>query len=74
VFVFGSALVLGRERLFGPSTRWLGFVAGTLAVLSVLSLAIYYATPLLPVGRILSMAWTVVAAIVVLRRVWTENR
>ncbi len=74
VFVFGAALVLSRERLLGPPTRWFGFVAGTLAVLSVLSLAIFYATLLLPVGRILSMVWTIVAAIVVLRRVQAESR
>jgi hypothetical protein len=69
VFVFGSALVLGRERLFGKPTRWFGFVAGTLATLSVLSLAIYYANAFLPVGRVLSMVWAVVAGVVVYRRV-----
>lgn len=74
VFVLGSALVLGRERLFGNSTRWFGVVAGTLAMLSVLSLAIYYANLLLPVGRVLSMVWTIVAAVVVYRRVQAENR
>ena len=74
VFVFGSALVLGRERLFGQPTRWFGFVAGTLAMLSLLSLAIYYANLFLPVGRVLVMVWTVVAAIVVYRRVQAENR
>jgi hypothetical protein len=74
VFVFGSALVLGRERLFGKPTRWFGFVAGTLAMLSVLSLAIYYANLFLPVGRVLSMVWTIVAAVVVYRRVKAVNR
>lgn len=74
VFVLGSALVLGRERLFGKPTRWFGAVAGTLAMLSVLSLAIYYANAFLPVGRVLSMVWTIVAAIAVIRRVKAENR
>jgi hypothetical protein len=74
VFVFGSALVLGRERLFGKPTRWFGFVGGTLAMLSVLSLAIYYANLFLPVGRVLSMVWAVVAAIVVYRRVKAATR
>ncbi len=74
LFVFGSALVLGRERLFGKPTRWFGFVSGTLAMLSVLSLAIYYANLFLPVGRVLSMIWTIVAAVVVYRRVRAENR
>jgi hypothetical protein len=74
LFVFGSALVLGRERLFGKPTRWFGFVSGTFALLSVLSLAIYYANLFLPVGRVLSMIWTIVAAVVVYRRVKAENR
>ncbi|MDN5854514.1 MAG: hypothetical protein L0K86_17020 [Actinomycetia bacterium] len=74
VFVFGSTRVLGRERLFGAPTRWFGFVAGTLAMLSVLSLVIYYANLFLPVGRVLSMVWTIVAAVVVYRRVQAENR
>jgi hypothetical protein len=68
VFVLGSALVLGRERLFGAPTRWFGVVAGGIAVLSVLSLVIYYASIALPVGRVLSMVWTVVAGVVAYRR------
>ena len=47
--------------------RWFGYIAGGLATLSVLSLAFYYASALLPVGRVLSMVWTVVAAIVLAR-------
>lgn len=73
LFVFGTALVLGRELLFGKPTRWFGFVAGTLAMLSVLSLAFYYANAFLPVGRVLSMVWTVVAGVVVYRRVRAEE-
>jgi hypothetical protein len=72
VFVFGAALVLGRDLLFGKPTRWFGFVAGTLAMLSVLSLAFFYANAFLPVGRVLSMVWTVIAGIVVYRRVRAE--
>jgi hypothetical protein len=74
LFVFGSALVLGRERLFGKPTRWFGFVAGTLAMLSVSSLAFYYANAFLPVGRVLSMVWAVVAGVVIYRRVRAESR
>ncbi|HYH31532.1 MAG TPA: hypothetical protein VD903_14200 [Pseudonocardia sp.] len=73
-FVFGSAVVLGRERLFGGGTRWFGFVAGTLAMLGVLSVGIYYANAFLPVGRVLSMVWTIVAGVVVYRRVKAESR
>jgi len=70
-FVLGSAVVLGRERLFGSPTRWFGIVAGGIAVLSVLSLVIYYASIALPAGRVLSMVWTIVAGIVVYRRALT---
>jgi hypothetical protein len=73
VFVLGAAVVLGRERLFGAPTRWFGAVAGGIAVLSVLSLAIYYATIALPVGRVLSMVWTIVAGVVVHRRAVTRR-
>jgi hypothetical protein len=74
VFVVGAALVFGRERLFGGPTRWFGFVAGGIAVLSVLSLVFYYANAALPIGRVLSMVWAVVAGVVVYRRVRAENR
>ena len=74
VFVAGSALLLGRERLFGAPTRWFGLVSGGIAMLSVLSLVIYYASVALPVGRVLSMIWAVVAGVVVYRRVQAESR
>jgi len=74
VFVLGTALTLGRERLFGGGTRWFGLIAGSLAALSVISLAFYYANLLLPVGRLLCMIWTIVAAVVILRRVRAESR
>ncbi|MCO1656366.1 hypothetical protein [Pseudonocardia humida] len=67
-FVVGSALVLGRAGLVGKATRWFGYVGGGIAVLSVLSLAIYYASAALPVGRVLSMAWTIVAGVALHRR------
>lgn len=63
VFVFGSALVLGRGGVFGRPARVFGYIAGAIAMLSILSLGIYCATALLPIGRVLSMIWTVVAAI-----------
>jgi hypothetical protein len=73
-FVAGSALVLGREQLFGGPTRWFGVVSGGIAMMSALSLAIYYASVALPVGRVLSMLWTVIAGIVIHRRVKAETR
>jgi type IV secretory pathway TrbD component len=74
VFVLGTALALSRDRLFGGGTRWFGLIAGSLAALSVISLAFYYASVLLPVGRLLCMIWTIVAAVVILRRVRAESR
>ncbi|GAA5142426.1 hypothetical protein [Pseudonocardia adelaidensis] len=68
VFVLGAALVLGRRGAIGRVARWFGLVAGALATLSVLSLAIFYATPLLPIGRVLCMVWTIIAAVQLVRR------
>lgn len=68
VFVFGAALVLGRAGAIGRVARGFGLVAGALATLSVLSLAIFYATPLLPIGRVLCMVWTIVATVQLVRR------
>jgi hypothetical protein len=65
VFVFAAAKALAGP--IGSPTRWFGYVAGTLAMLSVLSLVFYYASVFLPVGRVLCMVWTVVAAVVVAR-------
>jgi len=42
-------------------------VAGVPAVLSVLSLLWFYASVLLPLGRLLCMTWLVVAAVSLLR-------
>jgi hypothetical protein len=67
-FVLGASRVLGRLGVLGIFGRWFGFVAGTLAVLSVLSLVFFYASPLLPVGRLLSMIWTVIVAVQLVRR------
>jgi hypothetical protein len=65
IFVFAAAKALAGR--VGAPTRWFGYVAGTLAMLSVLSLVFYYASVFLPVGRVLCMVWTVVAAVVVTR-------
>jgi hypothetical protein len=62
-FVYGAALLLGRAGRLGRPTRWFGHTAGVLAMASVLSLGIYEASILLPVGRVLCMLWTVVAGL-----------
>jgi hypothetical protein len=74
VFVLGSALLLGRDRLFGAPTRWFGLVSGGIAALSILSVGIYYANAALPLGRVLSMLWTIAAGIVVYRRTRAGSR
>lgn len=67
-FVLGTAIALGRIGVAGRPSRWFGYVIGALAVLSLLSVAIYYASVLLPVGRVASMLWIVVVAILTIRR------
>jgi hypothetical protein len=67
LFVLVAATALARGGFLGAPSRWFGYVAGTLATLSVLSLVFYYASAFLPIGRILSMVWTVTAAIVLAR-------
>ncbi|WIX98995.1 hypothetical protein QRX60_33740 [Amycolatopsis mongoliensis] len=67
VVTLGIFVVTAANQRVGAPTRWFGYVAGGLAVLSVLSPAFSFASALLPVGRVLSMVWTVVAAIVLAR-------
>lgn len=73
VVTLGAFVLLMAKEFSGAPSRWFGYVAGGLAVLSVLSLAFYYASVLLPVGRVLSMVWTVVAAIVLARSTRTVS-
>ena len=67
-FVLGASLVLGRRGELGTFGRRFGYVAGSLAMLSLLSLLFFYANALLPVGRVLSMLWTVIVAVQLRRR------
>ncbi|WP_037361012.1 hypothetical protein [Amycolatopsis orientalis] len=48
--------------------NWLGLTAAALSVLSVLSLLFKDATPLLPLGRYLGMAWFLALAVLLPRR------
>lgn len=66
-FVLGAALILGRRELIGVASRWSGYVAGALAMLSIVSLGVYYASVLLPVGRVLSMVATVAIGVALVR-------
>lgn len=54
----GTAVLTTRGTGALPrGTRGLGLVAGVLATLSILSIAVYVASALLPLGRILCMVW-----------------
>lgn len=74
LFVYSAARVLGHSGLLGRPTKWFGYVSGVPAMLSLLSIAFYYANAFLPIGRLLCMVWTVVTAIVLLRRNRSASR
>lgn len=65
---FAASRRLVRLGAVGRGTAILGYVVGTVSMLSVISLAVYYANLFLPLGRVGSMVWTVVAAVVLARR------
>ncbi|TQL67647.1 hypothetical protein FB381_1529 [Nocardioides albertanoniae] len=65
---FFGARQLRAAGLVGKGTAIFGYVVGMLSMLSVISIAVYYASIFLPLGRVGSMVWTVVAAIVISRR------
>lgn len=62
-------LSVAATRGWSRPVRIVGWIGGSLAVLSLLSLAIYYASLFLPVGRVMCMVALVVAGISVARHV-----
>lgn len=64
VFVLSAVAMHGPSRL----VRVLAWIAGSLAVLSVLSTVIYYASLFLPLGRLACMVALVVSGISIARR------
>ncbi|MQA05732.1 MAG: hypothetical protein GEV07_24445 [Streptosporangiales bacterium] len=66
VFVGAAALATVRPAALPKGIRIYGWVAAIPAVLSVLSVPIYLASVLLPVGRILCLVWCVAAGVAVL--------
>lgn len=64
ILVLSVAMTRGWSR----PVRVLGWIAGTSAVLSLLSIMVYYASLFLPLGRLACMVALVVAGISVLRR------
>lgn len=63
IFAWLASRELAGHHLVGRKTKVLGTIAGVLCALSVLSLAVYVANLFLPLGRLLAMVWTVVAAV-----------
>jgi hypothetical protein len=70
LFSLLAASALHQRGLLGGGVRTFGYVAGALAVLSVLSVAIYFANALLPLGRVLCMVWTVTVGV----SLWRSRR
>jgi hypothetical protein len=68
VFVGMTCVAAARAHLLPRGIRWLGIVAAIPAVLSVISLVWYPGMVLLPIGRVLSLLWSIVAAVGLLRR------
>lgn len=66
VFVGASVLATVRPAALPKGIRIYGWVAAIPAVLSVLSVPVYLASVLLPVGRILCLVWCAVAGVAVL--------
>jgi hypothetical protein len=62
-YVATLALLRPGSRMFGRVVRGFGAVAAVCAMLSIVSIVLYPATILLPVGRLLCMVWTVTAGI-----------
>lgn len=66
VFTVGACLIALKARPWARGFSWLGLVSGVLSILSLLSLAIYYATPLIPLGRFSNFAWSICIAVILL--------
>ncbi|WP_152365291.1 DUF4386 family protein [Microlunatus speluncae] len=66
VFAVASCLIALRARPWARGFSWFGLVSGVLSILSLLSLAIYYATPLIPLGRFSHFAWAICICVVLL--------
>lgn len=69
VFIGGTSLLARRTKSLPRALVWLGLVQGALAVLSLLSLGIYYANAFILFARLLGFIWCIAAGLVlVLRR------
>jgi hypothetical protein len=69
VFAIAACLIALKARPWARGFSWLGLVSGVFSVLSLLSLAIYYATPLIPLGRFSHFLWAIcISVILVIKR------
>lgn len=67
-------LLVSRAEGWTRPVKVMGWIAGVPAVLSILSVLWFYASPLLPVGRLLCMVFLIVAGASLARgRSWTRG-
>jgi hypothetical protein len=67
IFVGTSSVAASRAKALPRWISWLGFLAATLSLLSLASLVWFPATVLLPLGRLLSFAWSIAMSVVLIR-------
>ncbi len=66
VFAVASCLIAMKARPWARGISWFGLVSGVISILSLLSLPIYAATLLIPLGRFSQFAWMICIGIVLL--------
>lgn len=63
MFVGAASISASRSRAIPRWIRWLGMLAAMVSVLSLVSLALYPASVLIPLGRLLGAIWAVAVGI-----------
>jgi hypothetical protein len=64
LFVGAASIAALRARVLPRWNLWLGIGAAALSILSLASLVFFPATILLPIGRLLSLIWSIAAGLV----------
>lgn len=64
LFVGAASIAASRARALPRWILWLGIVAAALSILSLASLVWFPATILLPLGRLLSLVWSIAVGLV----------
>jgi hypothetical protein len=66
VFAVAACLIALKARPWARGFSWLGLVSGVISILSLLSLPIYAATVLIPLGRFSHYLWAICLTVVLL--------